>query len=189
MRRKMHKPTLSKNSSGINSSTISSSMNGLFGKHVSKQYKMIGAWIVLLIAALSCNLPSRTLSQENSGEEMVSTIGSEGGTVSGSGNVELVVPEGAFSQPVEINLSVGGSLPTPPEPTDIEIAGEPVKVTLPEGVEYNGVFELAIPFERQASTSDDRYSVLKWDGSHWQTAGGLVEGDRIRVRINGFSTF
>ncbi|MCJ7626057.1 MAG: hypothetical protein MUO76_21405, partial [Anaerolineaceae bacterium] len=122
-------------------------------------------------------------------EELTTTIGTEGGVVDGPGNVELTVPEGAFSQPVEIKLVVGAEPPTLPTGSDIEVAGATVEVTLPSDADPDGIFELAIPFERDGSVGDDQYTVLRWDGTSWTDAGGLVEGDRLRVRINQISTF
>ncbi|MBI9043812.1 MAG: hypothetical protein JEZ06_04960 [Anaerolineaceae bacterium] len=67
--------------------------------------------------------------------------------------------------------------------------GHAVEISLPPGTEPNGIFELVLPFQRKGNTGDDHYTVLRWDGSQWTNAGGLVEGDSIRVRINQFSTF
>jgi hypothetical protein len=122
-------------------------------------------------------------------EEITSTIGVEGGIVNGPGKVSLTVPEGAFAEPVDIHLAVGGEPPKLPVEAGIEAAGAPVEVTLPPDVGSSGIFELAVPFERSGSTPVDQYTVLRWDGQNWTSAGGMVDGDLIRVYTNGFSTF
>jgi len=107
----------------------------------------------------------------------------------GPGGVELIVPEGAFSQPVEIQLTVGGGYVELPGDAGIEAAGKPVEVVLSSEVQTDKVFELIIPLEKDGSTADDQYTVLRWDGSDWMTAGGFVEGNHIRVWTTQFSTF
>ena len=149
---------------------------------------MIGTLGLVLLVSIACNLPTSFASQDAM-EEITATIGVEGGIVTGPAQVELIVPEGAFAQPVEIRLTVGGTPPELPAETDIEIAGLPVEVTLPSDVNASGIFELAIPFERISSSSDDQYAVLRWDGQNWTSAGGIVDGDLIRVRTDRFSTF
>jgi hypothetical protein len=144
---------------------------------------------IFVLVSIACNFPGLGSSPSETAEEITTTIGIEGGTVMGPGEVELIVPEGALSQQVEINLSVGGDHPKLPEDSRLEVAGKPVEVILPSEVSSDKAFELIIPFERDVSATDDQYSVLRWDGSRWGTAGGFVEGDRIRVWTNQFSIF
>jgi len=148
-----------------------------------------GILMVILLISLSCNIPGIVSSQSASVEEVTSKIGAEGGMIVGPGEVELVVPEGAFSQPVDINLIVGGEHPSLPDESEIEIAGSTVEVTLSSDVEAEGIFELVLPFERKGSAGDEQYTVVRWDGTRWTDAGGLVEGSQIRARINQFSIF
>ncbi len=145
--------------------------------------------VVILLITLGCNIPGLLSSQSASIEEVTATIGAEGGMINGPGEVELVVPEGAFSRPVDINLVVGGEHPSLPVELAIEIAGSTVEVRFPPDVQAEGIFELVLPFERKGSAEDDYYTVVRWDGTRWTDAGGLVEGNQIRACVNQFSIF
>lgn len=124
------------------------------------------------LITLGCNIPGLLSSQSASIEEVTATIGAEGGMINGPGEVELVVPEGAFSRPVDINLVVGGEHPSLPVELAIEIAGSTVEVRFPPDVQAEGIFELVLPFERKGSAEDDYYTVVRWDGTRWTDAGG-----------------
>jgi hypothetical protein len=122
-------------------------------------------------------------------DEIVSAIGPEGGVVDGPGGVQLVVPEGAFSQSTNIIWQEIGNAPMLPEESDVVSAGKPVQITLTADAVSDAVFELVLPFKREEGVPDDQYTALRWDGVRWTTAGGVVDGDHIRVWTNKFSIF
>ena len=160
-----------------------------FSNNLKLNNKRVWLLVVIFIMTIACNFPTSSFIQNTPVETTSSTIGPEGGVIVGSGGVELVVPEDAFSTSVDISLSVGKQHPALPRDSGIKPAGASVEVTLPPGVEPNSILELIIPFERDKSAGDDHYTVLRWDGKQWTEAGGLVEGDFIRIRTNQFSTF
>jgi hypothetical protein len=150
---------------------------------------LAGMLTIFLLVSIACNLPGSQSMPGGSGEEVTSIVSFDGGIVGGPGEVELVVPEGAFAQSAEIKIKEVGNTPRFPDASDIETAGIPVEVTLSTEAESDAVFELVLPLEREVGVPDDQFTILRWDGTHWMTAGGFVEGDRIRVWTNQFSIF
>jgi hypothetical protein len=152
-------------------------------------FSSAGFLILFLMVSLACNIPASQSVQTGSGEQVTSTVGIEGGIVVGPGEVELVVPEGAFTHSTEIYIQEVATAPRLPEEADINVAGKPVEVTFSTQAEADAVFELVLPLEREGGVPDDQYTVLRWDGVRWMIAGGFVEGDHIRVWTNRFSIF
>ncbi len=148
-----------------------------------------GLLTLFMVVSLACNLVELRSIRIGSGAELSSFVGSDGGIAIGPGDVKLIVPEGAFTQPTKISIEEVATVPSLPKELDIAIAGKPVEITIFAQAEADAVFELVLPLEREEGVPDDQYSVLRWDGTRWTTAGGFVSGDNIRVWTNQFSIF
>ena len=143
-----------------------------------------GLLTLVMVVSLACSLVEPRSIRIGSGDELSSFVGSDGGIAIGPGNVELIVPEGAFTQTTKISIEEVATVPNLPKELDIAITGKPVEITIFAQAEADAVFELVLPLEREEGIPDDQYSVLRWDGMHWTTAGGFVSGDYIRVWTN-----
>jgi hypothetical protein len=120
---------------------------------------------------------------------MTTTVGPDGGEITGPGGIQLIVPQGALAQEVELRVSVRSKGPSLPDDYPVTAAGEMIEITLPSETDLQNIVELIFPLARRGSAEDDRYTVLRWDGAKWSDAGGSVEGDQIRIRVLRFSIF
>lgn len=122
--------------------------------------------------------------QASEGTTMV--VGPAGGEVSGPDGVVVSFPEGSVSEEVNVEVRVAS---TPEIPGEAVPAGDAYSVSLSDDVAISGVVTLSLPLQRVPAGEDDRYTVLRWDGSNWEDVGGLVEGDLIRVQLSEISLF
>lgn len=110
------------------------------------------------------------------------TITSEGGTVNGPDGVQLVVPAGAVSSPVEIRIA-RSSAGTPSVPSFLGPTGQVYEIT-PHGQQFAQPVTIRFPAPAGTNTSAPQILVAS-PGGDWQaTAARLVNGT---LEIDRFS--
>ena len=145
---------------------------------------LAGVLMLFVVATLAACGGGDEAPPANSASASVSAvIGPAGGTLTGPGGVQVVVPPGALDQPTTIGIarSSAGAPTTLPE--DITAAGSIYEFT-PHDVTFNVPVIIRMPVPANATGAD---ALMASPGGDWQVQAATVTGQVAEWQRNSFS--
>lgn len=116
------------------------------------------------------------------------TVGAAGGTVSGPAGSQVVIPAGALSQNVAIEIAQSNA-GAPPLPSNMQAAGQMFAFT-PHGTSFATPATVTIPFDPAQIPQGETPLLYKTNAAQtgWEpVAGATVNGATMTGQISGFS--
>ena len=117
-------------------------------------------------------------------------VGPEGGTVTGTGGAQIVVPPGALAQPVALSITQPG-IGAPALPAGATGFG-PVLTLTPHGTQFKVPVLVTVPFDPAlvpAGTEPALYKTLPGEAAWEPVTGTQLQGDTLTAAVQSFSSF
>jgi len=117
-------------------------------------------------------------------------IGAAGGTVTGHGNAQVVIPAGALTQNTAIAIAQS-SAGAPPLPAGVVVYG-PIFAFTPHGTNFQSAVTVTVPFDLAAVPAGTTPVLYKTNAAMngWDVvAGASISGSTMSASITSFSYF
>ena len=117
-------------------------------------------------------------------------VGPQGGTLTGEGGAQVVVPPGALAQETTLTISLSGT-GAPALPGDTTRFG-PVITLTPHGTQFKVPVLVTVPFDPAlvpAGTAPALYKTLPGEAAWEPITGTMRKGDTLTAAVQSFSSF
>jgi uncharacterized delta-60 repeat protein len=151
---------------------------------------MLASWRLACLLVVSVLLTACGGGGAASGASQVPAgmIGAAGGTVTGPGNAQVVIPAGALTQNTAIAIAQSGT-GAPPLPAGVVVYG-PIFAFTPHGTNFQSAVTITVPFDPAAVPAGTTPVLYKTNAAMngWDVvAGATISGSTMSASITSFS--